>query len=291
MSVEINAAAPAVVVDANPPIVAAKVSNIATIRNPIEREPYTGAYIVTPSYGNDIVLATDGLRMTDDVTVQRMIWNWMGKDAEKIATYAKTTTALKDTAFNGWTASTTAKTLKAGVTVGTFVADMSQYEYLIRWRWRFDAAYNSGAVLKNQAYREVAEIWQVVTRRAGSLDNIIAGAAPSNTCVTLYIAPLNVYYGGTTGSLAFTHSVSYGVYPSATAATFSNSTTNTPTVTVKCPASNARCSASYFATARAPDLDQTNSVYSCSGELYRVKRKSAMQEMTDSLYDIYNNGV
>ena len=220
------------------------------------------------------------------------LWNWMGKESTKIATYAKTTVALADTAFNGWTPSTSAKVIKSGSAAGTFVADMANYEYLIRWRWRFDAAYIAGATLKNQVNRECAELWQVVTRRAGSLANIAAGTSPSNTCVTLYIAPLNVYYGGTDGTtLTYTHSISYGIYPSATAATFSSSTSDTPTVTVKCPAANARCSASYFATARAPDLDQANSKYSYYGEVYRIKRKSFMQEATESLYDIYNNGV
>lgn len=291
MSVHINASAPAVVVNVNPANVDAQVSNIAAIRNPIEREPYEGAYIVTPSYDNDIVLATDGLRMTDDITVNRMIWNWMGKDATKIATYAKTTVALKDTSFNGWTPATTAKTIKSGATAGTFTGDFANYEYVIRWRWRFDAAYNDGATLKNQTYRECAEIWQVLTRRAGSLATLNASNANTNSCVTLYIAPLHVYYGNTANSLTFTHSVAYGVYPSATAATFASTTNNSTTVTVKTPAANARCNATQFATARAPELDQTNSKYSYYGEVYRIKRKSSMQEMTDSLYDIYNNGV
>ena len=291
MSVEINAAAPVVVVDANPPIAAAKVSNIATIRNPIEREPYEGAYVVNPSYDNDIVLATDGLRMTDDVTVQRMIWNWIGKDAEKIASYAKTTTALKDTTFNTWTPSTTAKAIKSASTAGTFTADMATYEYFIRWRFRCDVATNTGATLQYQIYREVAEIWQVLTRRAGSIANINARATPTNSCVTLYTAPLEVYYGATAGSLTYTHSVSYGIYPSATAATFSSSSANTPTVTVKTPAVNARCHNTYFATARAAEVDKANSVFYLLGEVYRVKKNSAMQEMSNDLYDIYNNGV
>ncbi len=274
-----------------PATVKATLDSPAVIRNPIERDPYEGAYIVAPSYDNDIVLPTNGLRMTDDVTVNQMIWNWIGKDATKIATYAKTTVALKDTSFNGWTPATTAKAIKSGATAGTFTGDFANYEYMIRWRWRFDAAYNEGATLKNQTYRECAEIWQILTRRAGSLATLNASNANTNSCVTLYIAPLHVYYGNTANSLTFTHSVAYGVYPSATAATFASTTNNSTTVTVKTPAANARCNATQFATARASELDQTNSKYSYYGEVYRVKRKSAMQEMTDSLYDIYNNGV
>lgn len=219
------------------------------------------------------------------------LWNWMGKGAEKIATYAKTTVALTDTSFNGWTPSTTAKAIKTATTAGTFASDFSQYEYLIRWRFRFDAAYSTGATLKNQAYREVAELWQAVTRRAGSVANINAGATPTNSCVTLYMAPLNVYYGNTANTLTYTHSVSYGIYPSATAATFASTTKDATTVTVKTPAINARCNATYFATARAAELDQANSKFSYYGEVYRIKKKSVMQEMTNSLYDIYNNGV
>ena len=219
------------------------------------------------------------------------LWNWMGKEATKIATYAKTTVALKDTAFNGWTPSKTAKTIKSGATAGTFSADMTQYEYLIRWRWRFDAAYATGATLQNQAYREVGELWQVVTRRAGTMVAINASTPLTNSCITLYISPLNVYYGATANTLTFTHSISYGVYPSATAATFSSTSSDTPTVTVKTPAANARCHDTYFTTTRAAELDQENSKYSYYGEVYRIKRKSSMQEMSESLYDIYNNGV
>ena len=41
-------------------------------RDYVEREPYTGDYTVTPQAHEDVVLETNGKRMTDDVTVFRV---------------------------------------------------------------------------------------------------------------------------------------------------------------------------------------------------------------------------
>ena len=41
-------------------------------RDYVEREPYTGDYTVTPQAHEDVILETNGKRMTDDVTVFRV---------------------------------------------------------------------------------------------------------------------------------------------------------------------------------------------------------------------------
>ena len=216
-------------------------------------------------------------------------WDFKGLHPEHVSQiFPLTAYKLKDTGFASWTPSGTATAIIASSNAGTFVSDFASYEYLLRWRCQFTAAYKSGATLKGQEYKEVAEIWQALIKRPNSLANIEADNAAGNACVTLYTVPLNVYYN-TNGALAYTYAITYGIYPSATAATFANSSNNATTVTVKTPAVNARCNNSYFAAARAPELDQDKSIIKLVGDVYRCKPGAVMRSLFDSLIDLYNN--
>lgn len=218
-------------------------------------------------------------------------WNLIGDKWELVSTpYAKTTVALANTGFNTWTPSTTATSIVSAATAGTFSADMANYDYMLRWRFGIPMVYNTGVTPKGAVECEVAEIWQAIFRRPNSVSNIMSDNANSNACVTLQTAPLNIYWN-TSGSETYTYSITYGIYPSATAATFSNATSSTPTVTIKTPQINARCNASYFATGMASSVDKTASKYSLVGYLYRSKRGAVMRSMYDSLIDIARNGV
>ena len=53
-----------------------------------------------------------------------------GKMPELLQTIYNAETALADTSFNGWTPSTTAKSIKATQTAGTFAANFAKYDYL-----------------------------------------------------------------------------------------------------------------------------------------------------------------
>lgn len=223
------------------------------------------------------------------LTPGTLLWDYRGDECEFVKEVYNAETELEDTNFPSWTASTTASAIVATATADTFVADMVNYEYLIRWKYRFDAEYTSGATLKAMPYRECAELWQVLLRRPNSLANIAAGNYAGNGCLTYFSAPLNAYYN-TSGALTYTYSISYGIYPAVTAATFSSSTSDTPTVTVKTPTVNARCSSTYFGTARKAYID-TASTFKLKGELYRIKTGGAARNMYENLIDIYNNGV
>ena len=215
------------------------------------------------------------------------IWSFLGDDAEFMEKVCDQEIALEDTSFPTWAASTTAAAILATANVKTFVADMMNYEYLIRWRVRFDAAYNDGATLKAIPYKELIEAYQAIFRRPNSLATIASDSFVGNSCVTLYTAPLNVYYN-TNGALAYTFSVSYGIYGAVAAATFSSSTAASPTVTIKRPTLNARCSSTYFATGRKSEIDTENSKFHIVGELYRVKVGSALRKIYEGLVDLYN---
>ena len=219
------------------------------------------------------------------------VYSMIGDDAEFVQrVYDSGYIALKDTSFNGWTPSTTAKTIKSSVTAGTFVADMVNYEYAIRWRCEFNAVYADGTTKLGAPEREVAELWQTLCRRPGSLIQIETGSFAGNACITYVSAPLHVYYN-TNGARSYTYSVSYGVYPAVAAATFSSSSAAEPTVTIKTPTYNARCSSTYFTTTMAGAIDQDKSKFRIVGELYRTKIVGTLRQAYRNMLDLYNNGL
>jgi hypothetical protein len=218
------------------------------------------------------------------------IWTWIGEEAELMESYPTLEYALEDTLYASWTPSTTAKNIVASVNKSTFVADFTQYEYVMKWRFEFDAVFPAGTVLKAAPERICAEICQVIMKRPNSLANIAAENFNGNACITMFTAPITVYYKAD-GTRTYTFAASYGVYPSVATATFSNSTSNTPTVTVKSPAIAARCSTSYMSTDMASAIDQEHSIAKYNGELYRIKKGSLARMMYGDLCDIYVNGV
>lgn len=219
------------------------------------------------------------------------VWNPLGNEAELINdnVYSQEI-ALANTSYATWTPSTTATAIQATANVGTFSADMVNYEYIIKWEYYTDVAHTSGATLKATPKQEVAEIYQIVFRRPASIANITADNFNTNVCVTEYTAPYLRYYN-TSGTDTFTYSISYGFYPTAQAATFSSTTSTTPTVTIKRPTLNARCNSTYFATTRGSQIDQTNTVLKLRCKLYRMKIHSAFRYKYESLIDLINTGL
>lgn len=286
---------------------------------------YTGQTVVTPSYGVQTLPTKDKI-VESDITVEALAptmvdvadttataaevkagrtfhgadgqlvqgsyaYSMIGDDAEFVQqVYDSGEIKLSATSFNGWTPSTTAKTIKASVTAGTFTADMANYEYVLRWRCEFDAAYADGTVLMGAVEREVAELWQVLYRRPASLIQIETNSFAGNACITYLTIPLNVYYT-TNGARSYTYSTSYGVYPAVTAATFSSASANNPTVTIKTPSYSARCSTTYFTAAMAAAIDQDESKFRIVGELYRTRINGVMRQAYRRMTELYNNGL
>lgn len=230
-----------------------------------------------------------GGEVDDDTLITGSGYNWIGEDAELVSeVYPVQEFALKDTSFNGWTPSTTAKAIKATANVSTFVADLENYEYMLKWRCEADVVYNSGTTTKAMTNRVSDIICQVILRRPNSLANIGAENYAGNACVTYRNSPLMDYYNASS-THTYAWSASYGIYPAATAATFSSSTSASPTVTIKTPVWNARCSTTYFSTTVANAVDQTNSKFRMQCELYRMKKESPERKILDDLIDLFNN--
>lgn len=242
---------------------------------------YTGPYAVTPD-DQTHVLATNGMQLTDDITIEKI------PEPELVRVVCDQEFSLADTNFPNWTPSTTAAAIKASQNITTEVLDMAAYEYILKWETSFFAAYQSGATMKAQVIYETADQYQQIRRQPNNLANLQALNFNSNTCTTYFTCPLMRYYT-TAGASTYTHSLSYGIYPALVAATFSNSTSLTPTMTVKTPTINARCNSSYFAVARAPELDQANSKIHMVGKLYRQKIPGEVRAMYEEMYQRYIN--
>lgn len=214
-------------------------------------------------------------------------WTWIGKEVTALGKLYEATFALDDTDFPSWTASTTAAAILATANVATISGDTENYEYIFHWTCRFDAAYKSGATLKAITFRECQDAWQCVLRRPNSAATVESKTYAANGCVTIMTAPLSVYYN-TSGNKAYTYSNSYGLYMAVQAATFSNATTLTPTITVKRPTLNARCYSSQFATGRKGDLDTANSKFKLYCEGFRVPVGCIANQLYHNVINLYN---
>ena len=222
-------------------------------------------------------------------TTGTYIWDFKGFRPELIdGALTPFSKKLSATSFPSWTPSTTASTIVSSANVKTYAADMTLYEYLIHWRCTFDAVYVEDTTKKAAPVREIADIWQSVFKRPNSVDNIESSTFNSNACVTLSTTPLLRYFNSS-GADSYTYSISYGIYPAAAAATFSNATTDTPTITIKRPSFSASCSSTYFSTTMATKLDQDKSMINMQGEFWRVPKGAVTRSLYDLLISLYNN--
>lgn len=223
------------------------------------------------------------------ITAQNVVpYNPFGEAAELISTYAKTTYALKDTLYNTWTPSTTAKTIVATANLGTKSLDLANYEYFTKFVIDARTVYNSGTTLSGAVVHQVTAVFQYIYRKPSNFTNIASKTDNYNYCTTIYTAPLMDYYD-TSNAHKLSYTGSYGFYGAATAHTFNNSTSLTPNLTIKRPALNARCSKSYFTTTMAAAVDKTNSTMAVWGYLYRCKKGSFGRAVWDDLITVYNS--
>lgn len=256
----------------------------------------TGAIIVDPIPSEYVIpTGTKDISANGTVSVSGFAsanvavpWNPLGEDAELIQTFDMGETKLSSTTFKGWTPSTTAKTIKSASTLGTISSDLGTYEYVIYSVFDATLAYASGTTLKGAPVRQVISLMQHIHRKPSNLTNLASATDNQNYCATFFTANLMDYYNtGGTHTLAWTGS--YGLYPVASSATFSSSTSTSPTITVKSPAFTARCSTTYFTTTMAAAVDQANSKLKCKVYVYRIKKNFTAYKMFHDLVEKYNS--
>lgn len=244
----------------------------------------------TDAVASDVVSGKKFFTANGTLATGTNTWNWMGKEWElvnnNVYTYEDT---LDNTLYNGWTPSTTAKTIVTSVNVSPTVSvNLDNYEYLLRWRFVSEFAYIATATLKAVPLKQGIEIYQSCIKRPSNVTNMEARTSNGNACVTLLTAPF-IKYRNSSGTLTMAYTGSYGVYCAATAATFASSTASSTTMTIKTPAISARCSSTYFATARGSEVDMENTTIKMQGLLYRTSVGGAAREIYDDLVNDYND--
>lgn len=200
--------------------------------------------------------------------------DWMGINPTHVAKVYAQKFFLKDTGFNDWTPSSTATAIIPSTTGTSQTLDMVNHEYWLVWSWDYHAVLNSGATTKAQVDRQYGRIYNFIGRRPYGLANFETMTDTRNYVNAIYTSANYTVYWNTSGSKTWTSSISYGIYGANTAATMSSATANSITLTTNTPVINARCSSSYFATARAAEVDKDNSYVIVRGDLYSVDPKS-----------------
>lgn len=234
----------------------------------------------------DYSAADDNAYGYSDVSVNVPVW-WVAEGWEQLANCWDETTTLKAVGFDGWTASTTAGTLRASDTANAFTADMANYDYLIRWRFYWTAAYKSGATKVAIPVSGATDLYQLLTRRPQNLESVRNEIYNQNT-YALFYSMLYQEYFNTSGVHTANWGNTYGVTVTAAAPSYSGG--DNITVTPNYPSIGARCNNSYFAAARKNDIDSENSQIRLVGEVFRIKRSALRQTYAD-MVDVANNGL
>lgn len=236
---------------------------------------YKGNTIKSVGANSTTTLGTSGKWCEDDITIASS-WNYLGANATKISNFADFSVALKDTWYNTWTPSTTATSILATDTFGTFSADMANYNYVIKWTFWTELAYNAGATLKVMPYKQRSIATFETYRRPRYIANFQSGTFNYNLISTVNNTAAILYYNSS-GAMAVQNAGTYGFYATAGAPTLSSATTDTITITIPRPVLYARCNSTYMDTARASEIDKTNSTLHLRCEVYRIDKNYIWQ--------------
>lgn len=219
-------------------------------------------------------------------------WPWLGDDMDQGNVIYDKTYKLKDTAFNGWAGSTTAKTIITSVNMTAFTAsNMSEFEHLIVWETSADLVADAGATNKALPILMRNQIVQGVFRRPSSWANIQASNDNSNVTTSLFAANFLRYYGTTANSATYSWGVSYGFYASAVSPAISNTTSNTPNITPKAPTISARCSTTYMSTGNVQYINKDNSKIRIVGKVYRIRKRGFLRTFYDRIIEMIGTPI
>ena len=229
----------------------------------------------------------------DTATFYSMTGNldWLGPGIEEFnGQFYEKIDNLYNTLFNGWTASTTAKGIVASVTLSSnkiVMPDVDKYTYYIIWECGSEIAYDESEVQTALPLFSRSLIIQALAKRPSSWANITASISNSIVNQAAYTGNFLRYYNDKS-SLTYTWAASYGFYCSATAPTISSTTVTSPTITLKTPVFNARCSTTYFSTGNAEHVAQKDSVWWIRGaKIYRAKSDTFF----DGIYKMHTSVV
>ena len=252
---------------------------------------YKGSTIAEVSASGTTKLNTKGKFCEDDISLQYekpvSPWSYLGANPVKVLDIAETETALSATRFNMWTPSTTATTIVNSSDVGTLELDMENYEYVILWFFDVTILYDGTEENKAKILRQVQCMRSEIYRSPSGIDALTQQDYNYNRCTTMFTSALVRHYNSSGVDTAI-YTQSVGIFPQAVVSTFSNNTSDTPTLTVKTPNIRAQCSATYWSTANAGKVDKANSKFKLRGEVWRVDKRGVLGEMYTNIVDMYN---
>lgn len=215
------------------------------------------------------------------------LWNWMGDTAELLSTTVREKT-LDETAWATWTPSTTAKTIASSESINGGTLDLTNHEYWVQIEYESYFNYSADASGQRPA-RQTQEYYFCVYRRPSNYAQLLSGEYGGNTVAKLF-------YADTKGSLTYSaqnvltygNTIGYGVTISTQAEpTLSNSTSATPSLTIKTPVLKAQCNNTTFPTATAAKVIQSTSGYRITMKVYRTPIGGNYRKAIDDLAELY----
>lgn len=213
-----------------------------------------------------------------------------GGDLVHLGSFPSQTYTLAETAYNTWTPKTSQTTMLASADVGTFTAEnIHDTCYYFQCRIDMDIKYVGGtATAKGMLTRVVGENWQVVSQRPNGRAGWNNGTRTLNNAQNPFNIWFTEYYNTAwTGG----YNLSYGIYQSNTAATFSSTSAASPTVTCKRPLLYCRCHTTYFTTAMAAAVDKEASTITLAYDYYKADGGFLHSAIYDSMVDVWTNGL
>ena len=218
---------------------------------------------VTPTTSQQIITPDTGYTGFEQVTINAaMNPDWRGGGAELVQNYGTTTLALSDTTYSSWTPSTSSSSVKAATSLAAYTADLANYEYIVEQIWTSVPTYGSGTTTTPRFIKLCSSYITNIYRRPNSLSDVSGSIYGTNTSNSITNGLTDYYNSSGTRTFAPT-TYSYGIYPSWSSASYTNTS-----ITPKIPAVYARCSTSYFGTAAAAEV--TACTIKVSTKIYRM---------------------
>ncbi len=208
-------------------------------------------------------------------------YSWIGDGAEKVGTViSKTINLHSDTTYDSWTPATTSSTIKAASTTAdyTLAADFTKYDYVFFLKGFVEPVYISGTPETYRIYRtaQYYAYYYYGIPSSGTLSSLQTNTVANFGSVTIASITGWSYYYNSSGNMASTAS-SYGpIIANAPSMSSENATAGTATCIFKLGSMSARCNTSRFTTARAAQVDSTNTNYYLSVDLYRIPSGKSM---------------
>jgi hypothetical protein len=165
---------------------------------------------------------------------------------------------------------------------------MENYEYVILWFFDATVLYDGTETNTAKLLRSIQVLRSEIIKRPGVLSKLIDKDYNTNNNAVFNTAGyglLDYYDTSSANKISYTNA---GLYTYHATSTFSDNTSDTPTLTLKSPQIRAQCSTSYFSTSNAGKVDKANSKFKLRGEVWRVDKRGVMGEMYKNIVDMYN---